>query len=549
MVASYLEIIVLILINAFSAFLIIIVAANSFKEKLFRWFIFMTLILIGWVDFAYLGFLEKNLDLALTAYRVNGVFVSIFIFVAYVFYIQYFLKIKNRWLIWVFTVLSSLFTYLSLFTDEVIQGVIQRDWGNEIVFGRYNIFFSIYTVLFAGILIYYFTTRYLTLLDKEKKKVKYFLFGTIMLILFNVVFNILSPLLFNTAKYQHFGDYSAIIFLAFTAFAILRYKFLGVQVALTSFLVSLIGILLIIDIFALSEGILEQGVKTLILIFFIIISIILLRSVLAEITQRKELAYVNKELDKSKQKYYELTLDQRDVIDVMGHELRTPASVVKINIELMRKQLVYIPEAKRNLFVNYVDRIENSIKAELSIITKLLSSAKLEGKRLEVNLEPVDVVAIIEQVVQGYNLLADEKQLKLLFEKPKVIPQVLADSARFFEVMDNLVSNAIKYTNSGFVKISIEVKAKGVDISVSDSGIGIPQDKIKDLGKKFYRVDNTPNKDHILRPGGIGLGLYVVFGLVKAFGSKLLIHSEVGKGSMFKFFLPFSAENKLKRNS
>ena len=94
--ASFLEIIVLILINAFSAFLIIIVAANSFKEKLFRWFIFMTLILIGWVDFAYLGFLEKNLDMALSAYRINGVFVSIFIFVAYVFYIQYFLKIKNK---------------------------------------------------------------------------------------------------------------------------------------------------------------------------------------------------------------------------------------------------------------------------------------------------------------------------------------------------------------------------------------------------------------------------------------------------------------------
>ena len=64
------------------------------------------------------------------------------------------------------------------------------------------------------------------------------------------------------------------------------------------------------------------------------------------------------------------------------------------------------------------------------------------------------------------------------------------------------------------------------------------EDKIKDLGKKFYRVDNIPNKDHILRPGGIGLGLYVVFGLVKAFGSKLLIHSQAGKGSVFKFFLP-----------
>lgn len=541
MVLNIFEIIILILINAFSVFLIIVVAANSFKESLYRWFAFMTFILIGWVDFAYLGFLERDLSIAILSYRLNGVFVSAFIFVAYIFYIEHYLKVKNKLLLVLFFIFSSISAYLSLFTNRIITDVIPRDWGNEIVFGDLNIYFSAYTVLFAILLIYFFTIKYIALEGQEKKKVKYFLLGTIALIVFNVIFNVLSPLVFNTARYQHFGDYSAIIFLGFTAFAILRYRFLGIQVVLTSFLVSIIGILLIIDIFALSDNLAVQSIKVVILIFFILTSIILLRSVLAEIKQRKELAVLNKELDKSKQRYYELTLDQRDVIDVMGHELRTPASVVKINAELLRKQL---PKEKTSL-LTYVDRIESSIKAELGIITKLLSSAKLEGKRLEVKLEPVDVVKTIEQVIQGYKQVAQGKSLGLTFSKPSKVPLAIADATRFFEVMDNLISNAIKYTEKGFVKVEIMQVKKGLEIAVIDSGIGIPKDKIKDLGKKFYRVDGTPNKDHIMRPGGIGLGLYVVFGLVKAFGADMKIESTIGKGSRFSFTLPISLGKKL----
>ncbi len=296
MTSNLVEGIILALINAASVFLVIVVLANSLKEPLYRWFVVMTLFLVGWVDFAYLGYSNNDLSAAILFYKINWSFVAGFFLAAYIFYIENFLKISNKKFKGLLIALTLIFIFLSLFTDSIIQGVIRREWGNEINFGPINLYFNLYAVLITGILVYYFVSRYFKLTFVEKRKVIYFLIGTFFLIVFNVIFNILSPTILGTAEYQHLGDYSAVLFLAFTAYAILKGEFLGVKVTLTALLISIIGVLLIIDILALSNNLLEQVVKIIIFTFFVIISIILVRGVLTEKQQSEELVKVNKAL-------------------------------------------------------------------------------------------------------------------------------------------------------------------------------------------------------------------------------------------------------------
>ncbi len=560
------ETIILTFINAFSVFLIIVVLANSAKEKIYQWFTIMTVCLIGWVDFAYLGYFRSDLNVALLAYRINWAFVSFFFFSAYMFYIHSFLKIDHKKFKWLLLLTSSIFAILALFTNTIIESVVQRDWGNEINFGYVDPFFNGFAVIITLIFIYYLISKYFALAQRERIKVIYFLVGTFCLIFFNVVFNVISPQLFNTARYQHFGDYSAVIFLAFTSFAMLRHKFLGVKVALTAFLISTIGVLIIVDILALSHSLVEQGIKTIILIFFVVISILLMRSVLNEIRQREELAKINKALDKSRQKYFDLASEQKDIIDVMGHEIRTPLTAIIQAVKVIKKYVLPIeeklmkaaqessePELPKALLL-LLDETKTSDRATTQanmLVTDMLETARLDKQRFELNYEQFDVIAVVRSSVElmGKTVESESQSLKyeIKFEQPTIDTIIVeADKTRITQALDALLSNSIKYHDPAkdLVKIDVFVEKKGDEalIKVIDNGIGIDPEDIDKLGKKFVRLNPKTNGD-LKRPGGTGLGLFVVNGIMKYHKGKLIIESEgIGKGSTFILQFPVNKQ-------
>jgi hypothetical protein len=142
---------------------------------------------------------------------------------------------------------------------------------------------------------------------------------------------------------------------------------------------------------------------------------------------------------------------------------------------------------------------------------------------------------------------ARERNLKLKFENPNNYKEVYvyADTVRTHEVIDNYVSNALKYTMKGGVTVRIDENAEDgnmVKISVSDTGIGIPKEDIDKLGRKFFRarqfIEENQEHDTDIKVSGTGLGLYVSFELVKLMGGKNEVKSEVGKGSTFSVYLP-----------
>lgn len=262
--------------------------------------------------------------------------------------------------------------------------------------------------------------------------------------------------------------------------------------------------------------------------------------------QTKELRIKVVELEEARKK-------ERDMIDIMGHELRTPATVVKLNVELLQKYVNSNPDE----FKRHLGRIKEAIDTEIKLINTLLSSAKLEGDKIDINSEQVDILQEVDMCIHGHVREAKVKKLKLINKAKKRTPTIYADKARVIEILNNLLDNAIKYTEKGSVTVKTEYDKQNVTVSIEDTGRGIPKDELSKLGKKFYRVDNYiegKNWDpvDIVRPGGTGLGLYVTFNLVKLMKGKIGVESKLGKGSKFIFTLPIykgQDERKVKKIS
>jgi len=137
--------------------------------------------------------------------------------------------------------------------------------------------------------------------------------------------------------------------------------------------------------------------------------------------------------------------------------------------------------------------------------------------------------------VKTYAPIAAEKKIELLFDTPSK-NKVFGDEEKLEQVMDNLISNAIKYTNEGKIIVKSEKLDGNVQVSVRDSGIGIGEEHLDRLFDRFYRTDKARSRDK----GGTGLGLAVVKGILTAHQSKIFVESTPGIGSRFYFSLPLS---------
>jgi signal transduction histidine kinase len=278
---------------------------------------------------------------------------------------------------------------------------------------------------------------------------------------------------------------------------------------------------------------------------------------------------IDKATEELQDKYKELKIaraKERDMLDIMGHELRTPLSIIKIALGALKMKI----EKNRDnfdaeIFETYEPRISDALEREIKLLETMLTSTKIDSARIELDLEKVDLGRVIKDAVLAHKKKASQKGLDIKVKGDIKKEFVYADKVRLGEVMDNLVSNAVKYTDKGGVIISVsEVEAENsYRISITDTGPGIPEDAIPRLGEKFFRVDQYLNNKgevkssengrmtapEIVRPGGTGLGLYVSFGLVKLMGGNIAVASKLGEGSTFSFSIPkYSGQKEVDKN-
>lgn len=222
-----------------------------------------------------------------------------------------------------------------------------------------------------------------------------------------------------------------------------------------------------------------------------------------------------------------------DFVSMAAHELRTPLTSIKGYMS------VFLNENKEKLNDEqqlFLDRIYISTQQLMVLVESLLSVARIERGAFTISVAPVDWITLVQQAVDELQERAKDKNIKLSFTPPKEeIPPVYADKLRIPEVVINLVSNAIAYTQvGGEINVSMELKNKEVITHIKDNGEGIAQEAQKYLFTKFYRVAGK------LAQGskGTGLGLYICKSIVEIHGGKIWVISELGKGSEFSFSLP-----------
>ncbi|GFZ33994.1 histidine kinase [Clostridium zeae] len=282
--------------------------------------------------------------------------------------------------------------------------------------------------------------------------------------------------------------------------------------------------------------------------------------------QKKNITTKNKVLEKAKldiqEKADELELANKyksEFLANMSHELRTPLNSILVLSKLLGEKKLNEPLTEKQL--EYAKTINSSGKDLLNIINDILDISKVEAGKLDVSIEKVYIQDFAEQLQRSFAPIANEKQVKFDIQFGKQLPEFInTDEQRLKQIVNNLLSNAFKFTSEGEVIINIssssdlegskvhqenqvpkEEKHKYINISISDTGIGIPKDKQDIIFEAFKQADGSTSRKY----GGTGLGLSISRQLAQLLGGAITLESEIGRGSNFKLIMPVDYYNSL----
>ncbi|HEY9724400.1 MAG TPA: HAMP domain-containing sensor histidine kinase [Oscillatoriaceae cyanobacterium] len=210
------------------------------------------------------------------------------------------------------------------------------------------------------------------------------------------------------------------------------------------------------------------------------------------------------------------------------HEIRTPLSIIMGFAELMEDGAAGKLTRRQQL---YLAQIHERAEDIALLINDLLDFARLQHGQLELERHPVAPSQLLSAVATTFEPIAAKRKIALELRLPAALPYVLADPNRVKQILNNLISNALKFTpEGGTIVLSAELLDDAVQLHVRDNGIGIPEEALPRIFDGFYQVKPGP--------GGSGLGLMIARQLVEAHGGIIRVLSEPGEGSCFSFTLP-----------
>ncbi len=481
----------LIVIN-FTVFVLMLTVVNhtKLKETQSKVFFLMSVFMLLWVDFAYLArLLGLNRPLADYLLKVAWFATPLLFYFTYLESIFVIKKENSHRKLSTFLLFGTIiFSILSVFTNIILKDLKFTQNTLDIVYG---VGFYPYLV-WVFILIIFTVIPILRLSKEHDKKATYFLSGITIFYFANLIFNITLPVVFRITHLYYFGDYSTIFLLGFTTFSIVRYKFMDIKVFSTEAFTLLIWIILFTKLFVTqTKG--ELAIDLVVFILMVVFGVMLIRSVIKEIKQKEKLEILTKKLK-------QLDAQKDEFVSVAAHELRAPMTAIKGFLSLIKEGDAGEVSAKVMEFIT--DASEGNDRL-IRLVNNMLNIGRIEENRMVYQMDYVHLKKVIDDTVNIYYEEAKRKNLKLeVVAADNITDLVYVDKDRINEVISNLLSNSIKYTEQGSVTIKLTMEGDFVKCEIIDTGRGISREEQEKLFKKFQRTKSSEGKTL-----GSGLGL------------------------------------------
>jgi signal transduction histidine kinase len=524
-------------IDLFAVWLISLVFSNNPKGKVNLIFVVMSLCMLLWVNFAWFARLVMYEDISLSLIFLHVAwFVTPYLFTFLYFLIVYLVgkekeyKLLNALVIFMGVAASITVT----FTNLVIAGAKVVNDSLSIIYGDGMMLFLAIVFILILATLYQLIKDYLVGDAGTRKKLVYFLIGTLLFYVLNTVFNIVLPWIFGITKYYFIGDYSTILLLSFTAFAITKTRLFGTRVVITQLLVGVLTALLLLN-FGMASSDFDYIFRGVLLIGFVVVGYFLINSTARELEVREQLQEANKKLEIANERLKELDKSKSEFLDIASHQLRTPLTAIKGYISMI------LEGDFGRISVNIKEKLKNVFESNerlIKLVNNLLNVSRIEAGRIDMNYEKIDLVSLLSNIVDELSVHAKSKNQKIEIKPIGSIPAITLDSAKIRQVFINLIDNAIKYTPAeGQIEIILENKPQILRVLVKDSGIGMSKEEIEELFQIFTRGKSSPQ----LFSDGVGVGLFVAKKFVEIHKGKIWAESEgKGKGSTFVVELPIT---------
>ncbi|WP_026731984.1 sensor histidine kinase [Fischerella sp. PCC 9605] len=256
----------------------------------------------------------------------------------------------------------------------------------------------------------------------------------------------------------------------------------------------------------------------------------------------RELEELQSQLMLTNEQLIRLVNTTQENFSVLAHELKTPLNSIINYSDLFLRQARQRPDIRDTLpSVENIERVLRNGRQLLSLINSALELSRCKAAKIQLHLVPTDVRSAINHVVEIMEPLADAKRLEMVIDTSGAPDQVVTDSLRLQQILTNLLSNAIRYTQSGTIQLTCQVLSNNQwSIAISDTGVGIPPEDQPHIFDPFYR---SRSASHTRLPDSTGLGLAIVKQLVELLQGRIELVSRFGVGSTFTVILPLEVKS------
>jgi signal transduction histidine kinase len=496
---------------------------KSWTNKLFSLLVvFLTIYLV--INTELYIFTDYDIRLFLGRFiMANGAILNLLVFLFLAVFPGASFSISKK--VFIPIILFTALLFAASFTNLIFES-IEISEGNVVTpqSGVLMPLFGIHTagLIVSGLILVYKKRKHTDeIIDKTRINYIFFAVGTLFFLI--LIFNFLFPVLFKFGDFVPLLPIYILIFLGIVSYAIVKHRLFGLKVLATQVLSVILWMVLFANFASAGNGA-ERVVDGIILLASVISGILLIRSVVSEVKQKEQLQELTeklKALDKQKDEF----------LSMAAHELRSPMTAIKGYVSMVIEgDAGDIPEKARGFLTDTANITDRLIR----LVNNMLNVSRIEEGRITFQEETENLSQPVRMVFSQFAPEVERKGLSYTLDiLNNIKDKVIVDPDRIQEVVSNFISNAVKYTEKGFIKVKLVQNGNFVRLEVSDSGPGISKEEQQNLFRKFYRVESNVGKTI-----GTGLGLYISKLLIEKFKGHIGVDSEVGKGSTFWFEIP-----------